>query len=259
VQVIHAHMTAAEIPAALLKRNARLIVTRHFASPRGSTRLARASRPLLRRRIDSQIAISQFVADRVEGECVVIHNAVSDGADRTAERGKTVLVLQRLEQEKDTPIAIRAWAISRLADNGWRMVIRGRGSQEMTLRQLAANEGVEASVEFPGFTRDPRRALAAATVLLATAPAEPFGLAVVEAMAEGTVVVAADGGAHRETLGDAGVFFPAGDPTSCAEALRRATGDAALQIRLAAAGRARQREEFRIDHHADRIEQVYFG
>ena len=97
-------------------------------------------------------------------------------------------------------------------------------------------------------------------MFLATAPAEPFGLAVVEAMTHGLPVLAADGGAHRELL-DAFTdqLFTPGDPATCAAALRRIACDAGLREEMARRGRARYEERYTIERHVDRLLDVYEG
>jgi glycosyltransferase involved in cell wall biosynthesis len=255
--VLHAHMTAAELPAAALRRGARFVVTRHFATQRGRSMPGRLAAGMIERRMDAQIAISRFVADATDSPCVVVHNGVRPSERPPTSREQTVAVLQRLEPEKDTATALHAWAVSELAGAGWRLVVYGHGSQEGRLRSLSAELGLEASVRFAGFVDDPRLALATAGLFLATAPAEPFGLAVVEAMAEGTPVVAADGGAHRETLGSDGLFFAAGDADACAAQLRAICADESARDRIGTAVQARQRTEFSVAAHVDRLEQVY--
>jgi glycosyltransferase involved in cell wall biosynthesis len=259
--VVHAHMTAAELPAALLKRRlgGRLVVTRHFPFPRGSTLPGRLARPLIARQVDVQIAVSRFVAAHVEGASAVIHNGVAPSRRDPAAREDAILVLQRLEPEKDTATALRAWARAGLARSGWRLIIHGRGSAEAALRILAAELGIAASVDFAGFTDKPRAALGRCGLLLATAPREPFGLAVVEAMAEATAVVAAAGGAHMETLGGAGAYFSPGDAGACAERLTHLVCSALERREIGAALRARQRAQFTVTGHADQLEAVYAG
>ena len=105
------------------------------------------------------------------------------------------------------------WAKSRLADGGWRLLIAGSGSLETPLRELAKALGVEDCVSFLGHVADTDSLLRDAAVLLAPAPAEPFGLSVAEAMAFGVPVVAARGGAHPETLGPDGRYFEPGTPS----------------------------------------------
>lgn len=257
--VLHTHMTAAEAAAAPLKRLRfdRWVTTRHFARPRGSSRLGRAASPLIARRVDVQIAISQFVADAIEGPSIVVPNGVPASSQPRRERQRSVVMMQRLEQEKDTATGLHAWSLSGLADGGWRLRIFGRGSERPALEALAAELGIAPSVTFEGFVDDPRRALAEAGIVLATAPAEPFGLSVVEAMAEGSPVIAAHGGAHRETLSGDGIFFPAGDAEAAAAALRELVSDAAARDRLGSALRERHAAAFTVAAHVDRLEQLY--
>jgi glycosyltransferase involved in cell wall biosynthesis len=256
--VVHAHMTAAELPAAVLKRGARLVVTRHFATPRGRSAAGRLAARLIERRMDVQIAISEFVAAATPTPCVVIHNGVVP-SDRTLPHEARVAVLQRLEPEKDTATALRAWAASGLHDVGWRLVVYGRGSQEPQLRELATTLDIAASVDFAGFVDDARAAIASSAVYVATAPAEPFGLGVVEAMAEGTPVVAADGGAHRETLGADGLYFAPGDAEACAARLHALCADAHERARIGASLRQRQQALFSVTTHVNHLEEVYAG
>ncbi len=255
LDVVHAHMTAAEVAAVITKphHRARLIATLHFASSRGSSK-ARAPLRLLGRAFDEQIAISQFVAKKVSVSRV-LPNGVQDADPGPLTRDRCVLVMQRLEAEKRTDVALRAWSSSQLRRNGWRLAIAGRGSEQSQLRRLSDDLGLGSSVEWLGFVDDPTRLISRAAILLAPAPAEPFGLTVVEAMARATPVVAADGGAHRETVGADGWLFPAGDSGACACLL-----DDIENRDLASYGthlRIRQHDLFNIEAHTDRLLQIY--
>jgi glycosyltransferase involved in cell wall biosynthesis len=256
--IIHAHMTAAELPAARLKRklHARLVVTRHFATPRGGSVKGRFAKRLIEPRIDLQIAISKFVADATSTPCVVLHNGVQSSGART-QRGKVVVVMQRLEPEKDTSTALRAWAASGLSREGWQLMIYGRGAEEAALRSVARARSIEDSVAFAGFTSDPRGVLRGAEIMLATAVGEPFGLAVVEAMAEGTPVVATRAGAHPETLGEDAAFFPPGDVAICAAQLQRLAHTPAVRRALGDQAQQRQRRLFSIEAHVERLDHLY--
>ncbi len=114
-----------------------------------------------------------------------------------------------------------------------------------------------ASVGFAGQVADTDGLLAGASVLLAPAPTEPFGLSVVEAMSHGLAVVAAAGGAHVETVGDAGLLFPPGDVDAAARALRSLADDPGLLRSVGHALRHRQQELFSLALHLDRLEALY--
>ena len=96
-------------------------------------------------------------------------------------------------------------------------------------------------------------------MLLASAPAEPFGLSVVEAMAAGLPVIAADGGAHRETIGSAtpATLFAVDDADRAGALLRRVADDADWAADLSRQVQQRWAEAFTIEAHVDQLEAVY--
>ena len=106
------------------------------------------------------------------------------------------------------------------------------------LEARAAARDLAGRVTFLGPVADPREALARAHCLLHCADAEPWGLALVEALAAGRPVVAADAGGPREIVADgAGRLFPPGDADAAAAALQEVLADPAAP----AAARARAR------------------
>ena len=84
-------------------------------------------------------------------------------------------------------------------------------------------------------------------------------MSVVEAMAAGTPIVAADGGAHRETVGstDDAVLFPPGSVSACAAALEALGDDPARRDRYGAELRRRWAESFTVARHCEQLEAVY--
>ena len=67
---------------------------------------------------------------------------------------------------------------------------------------------------------------------------EGFGFPILEAMAEGTPVIAAENSSLPEVGGDAALYFPTGNAGALAEAIGKITTDAALRERLRARGGA---------------------
>lgn len=65
---------------------------------------------------------------------------------QTTDTWPVVLVAQRLETEKHTDIALRAWQRSELAQSGWEIHLAGGGAQEGVLRSLAQDLAVTDSV-----------------------------------------------------------------------------------------------------------------
>ncbi len=262
LDVVHAHLTTAETAACLafpLRRHAPIVVsTRHIARRRGSTWVARAMAVWIRQRLDLQIAISNYVARNVDGRSVVLLTGVSPRALGSAERA-VVLVTQRLESEKDTATAIRAWALSGLDRQGWRLEVLGAGREHRRLEALAGELCVAASVDFVGWADDVEARMEAAALLLAPAPGEPFGLAVAEAMAWGLPVVAAAAGGHLETVGavaDARMFAP-GDADEAATLLRELAADPVGRSSYGRSLRAYQRSHLTLEGHAAAVSEVY--
>jgi glycosyltransferase involved in cell wall biosynthesis len=258
VDIVHAHMTAAEAAAWLahpLQRSP-IVATRHFADDRGSSPLARALARVTSRVVSRDIAISGFVAGSISGPSVLLHSGVPI-RDQAPLDGHDVLMLQRISIEKATDVGLRAWAESGLGTAGWRLVVAGTGDQLDTAMQSASALGVADSVVFAGHVVDTGRLLTRTSILLAPAPAEPFGLSVVEAMAHGIPVVAAGAGAHLETVGDAGMLFAPGSASDAAKALKALAGDQDLRRRMGADLRRRQQELFTVDRHLDGLEAIY--
>jgi glycosyltransferase involved in cell wall biosynthesis len=189
----------------------------------------------------------------------VILNGVRPSPGLWRSSSRTVLVLQRLEPEKDTLTALRAWKASRLVDEGWLMRIVGDGSERAELEAWAKSEGVE-GVTFAGWVTRTRDELANAGIFLAPAPAEPFGLAVVEAMAAGVPVAACAAGGHLETVGnlDSPVLFRPRDHVAAASALRLLRDDDSRE-RQSDAGRNFVRERLTTARHVDELVDAYAG
>jgi glycosyltransferase involved in cell wall biosynthesis len=261
VDLIHAHMTAAEVAVAALgvRRRVPVVATRHFPGRRGAgAGLGLVLGPAIRRRLAAEVAVSRFVADRIRESAVVIHNGVSNREPALLQTPR-VLMMSRLDPEKHVDAGIRAWAQSRLADRDWTMEIAGAGTLASSLRRLCVDLGVQDSVKLLGRVDGTDELLAASSVFLAPAPAEPFGLAVVEAMARGLPVVAAAGGGHLETVGAEGLLFDVDDVEAAGAHLRRLADDHELRTRVGQRLRERQQRLFSLERHVARLEQLYLA
>lgn len=259
VDVIHAHMTAAELAATLSGRwrGAHLVTTRHFAAVRGSSAAGRVLRPLLARVPHTELAISPFVADAMECPSTLVPHGL-EAVPQIDGRTRSVVVIQRLEAEKDTATALRAWGRSSLPQRGWTLTVAGDGAQRVELEQLTASLGIADSVTFVGHVADPGLLRARAAIQFASAPAEPFGLSVLEAMACGLPVVAAAGGAHPYLLGtEAACLFTPGDVDAAAARLDALADDEDARLTLAGRLRRRAGEEFSLERHGELLEAAY--
>jgi glycosyltransferase involved in cell wall biosynthesis len=261
--VVNAHMTAAEAAAVASPalRSVALVSTRHFAARRGSRLVARRFGPAVARRLDAQIAVSQYVADSIEGDSSVVRAGVPVAPDArpASERERVVLVAQRLEREKRTQHALLAFAFSGLWREGWSLQVAGDGAERRRLEHLAEDLSLAHSISFLGHRSDIAALMERAAILMAPAAIDAYGLSVVEAMASGLPVVAAAGGGHLETLGSVAdsALFPPGDAREAGRMLHDLAHDAAARDAYGRAIQRAQRERFTLEMQQQATEDVY--
>lgn len=133
-----------------------------------------------------------------------------------------ILGAGRLTPEKDFPTLIRAFARLR-QQRAARLIIIGEGPLETDLRELTRTLGIEADVDFPGFTPNPFAYMQRAALFVMSSAWEGSGNVLVEALALGTPSVSTDCPfGPRETLADGryGDLVPVGDDLALAEAMK---------------------------------------
>lgn len=259
--IVHAHMTAAEAAAAVVgpARWGGLVVTRHFPGVRGRSLAGRAVAPFIRRAVKAQIAISQYVAERVDGDSTVIYPGVHrpETVRVAGERQPMVLVAQRLEPEKRTEDAIRAFAAA--GRNGWFLRVAGDGSLRGMLQNLTVDLGIAERVEFVGRTGAVRQLMAEASIMVAPCDVEGLGLSVIEAMAAGLPVVASRGGGHTETVGTAApqLLYQPRDWRQASTVLARLMDSAHQRDEAGRQLRAVQGEYFSVEQQVAATDRVY--
>jgi phosphatidylinositol alpha-mannosyltransferase len=263
--VVHLHEPASPSVSLLALRAARGPIVATFHSSQEKSRSLRLAGPMLRpslEKISGRIAVSAQAHDTVlrdlGGSCVVIPNGVKverfAGPDVSPGHGEedavqavgghqsstTLVFLGRFtEPRKGLDVLLKA--LPRVFDEvpGARLVVAGPGERTQVMRRLP--EGVAARCEFTGPLTEPEKAalLRRADVYLApNTGGESFGIILVEAMAAGAPVLAADLPAFREVLDDgrAGELFPVADPGGLADALVRLLGRRGRRHELARRG-----------------------
>jgi glycosyltransferase involved in cell wall biosynthesis len=131
-------------------------------------------------------------------------------------------------------------------DPGLELLVIGRPQPGGKTEQLLDRLGLTGRVRFESgiSTETLVQRYAEATVAVVPSLYEGFGLPAGEAMACGVPVVATDGGALPEIVGDAGVTVPRGDAAALAAALRSLLRDPARRQALGIAGRRRIVDNF---------------
>ncbi|MBA2462457.1 MAG: glycosyltransferase family 4 protein [Actinobacteria bacterium] len=152
-----------------------------------------------------------------------------------------------ISPHKNVETLIEAYALlrSRLGEAAPLLVLAGdlEGeaylSSAASVRERVERHGLGAAVRLPGFVSDEALAClySGARAVVIPSLAEGFGLPAVEAAACGAPVALSDLPPHRETLGEAALFFPPTDVSALAVILERLSGDEELRREVGSRGR----------------------
>ncbi|MGQ0617755.1 MAG: glycosyltransferase, partial [Acidimicrobiia bacterium] len=197
----------------------------------------------------SAAAAAGLPSGRRRPSVTVVPNVASDEALRLGPVAPAtaphLVLLGRVHPQKGIDVLIRAMAI--LADRypGLRATVAGdadpgRPEEGARLLALADSLGMGGRVELVGFVDRPEDVLAGARVYVQPSRHEALPLAILEAMAMGLPVVAADVGGVAELVrhGVNGLLVPPEDPAALAAAIDRVLTEPGLAGRLGAAARA---------------------
>lgn len=164
--------------------------------------------------------------------------------------GRFILGLGTLQPRKNFEGLVEAFSLlvrsngSAPESNDMHLVIAGgKGWMHDEVLRAVERSGLERRIRLCGFVQDDDLPALYSLAEIFAFPSwyEGFGLPVLEAMACGTPVVAADNSSLPEVVGDAGILVPAGEPAALAEALSAVLGDTGLRGDLEAAGLDRVR------------------
>ena len=287
-EVIHAHNGRSALLAAVarfLARRGALVTTQHFIDPARTKRRGwrAALAGIVHRWIDGQtgavIAISEAVKEallRRDGTASArVHVALNGVRDPAAwplqtsaavraglglpPRAPLIVCVCRLEPEKSVETLVQAMPAVLAECPETICVIGGAGTEQARLAREIGRLGLERSVRLAGFQKDPRSLLRAGTVCVLPSRAEPFGLALVEAMALGRPCVATRAGGPLEIVeeGTSGLLVPPGDPAALAAALRQLLADPVLRGHLGAGARARYEDRFTVERMGASVLAAY--
>ena len=113
-------------------------------------------------------------------------------------------------------------------------------------------------VAWRGAVNDMPAALEEIDVVVQPSLWEGMSLVVMEAMAAGRVVVASEAaGAGLITNGKTGYVIPVGDTTGLAQTLKNVFDNHSEAVGLAEAGREYAKQNFSIEDHIRKLEQMY--
>lgn len=159
--------------------------------------------------------------------------------------------LGTLRREKGQDLLLRA--LTHLADLDSILLLVGDGPEESTLKRLADDLGIADRVHWHGRELDAASILDAIDIFAFPSRSEGLGIAILEAMARGLPVVAAETGGLPEIIrnGTTGLLVPPDDPIALAAAIRQLWADAGLRGRLGRAARNYVRQNHSITSYVD--------
>ncbi len=278
--LVHSNSLKAHFIGGLAARLARRPLVWHvrdlLAEDEGLGLLRRAARMVQ----PQVIAISEAVATQFAGlpvEVTVIPNGIpledfTPGPAPAHLRSKlgltegdqVLVVVGRLTPWKGHMTLLEA--VSMLAES-WprlKLVVVGEVAfwepeYEQELKQRAVELGLAERVAWAGFRSDVPDLLRLCDIFVLPSVNEPFGRAIIEAMAVGRPVVATSSGGVPEIVvdGETGLLVPPKDARSLAQAIEALLADPQRAAQMGQRGQARAQQSFSADRVAQHVQEFY--
>ncbi len=281
IEVIHAHMArdySLAAYAARRNRQAKFIVTRHVLFQMNRLHrhtLARAHRVIAVSNAVARELRSQRIV--IDGQLTVVPNGVD--VDRFAITFNRSEFLGGMGLPADVPLVgsigelrtlkrhddfIRAAARVASQFPETHFVLAGVDTSHSSdvhkhLEQLVVETGLKERFHFLGWVEDAEKLLRAIDVFVSASETESFGLAIAEAMAAGTAVVATATEGAREVVDDqeTGILVPIGDVAKMTESILILLSDDERRRQIATRAREVVNAKFSLKRMVDQIERIY--
>lgn len=204
----------------------------------------------------------KWLPEAAEIPSAVIGNFVDPlPIDQDAERLGDLVTTGKLEDRKNHRFLIEVLRQAKDAGQYLTLDIFGDGPLRRELEDLAGSLDLAGQVRFRGFRTDVRKFLPRYRVYVHAAYAEVLPLAVIEAMAAGLPVVAADSGGVRELFDDGveGRFWPLGEAYAATQVLLDLMSSEADLAKAASAALDRFHRQYDISILGPRIKSFLLG
>jgi cellulose synthase/poly-beta-1,6-N-acetylglucosamine synthase-like glycosyltransferase/glycosyltransferase involved in cell wall biosynthesis/O-antigen/teichoic acid export membrane protein len=168
----------------------------------------------------------------------VIHPGINTDEFVRKEKTKTpsLLYLGRLKPYKNIDVAVRAFALVKMAFPFSVFIIAGTGESGGKLEQLAKKLGLLESIRFLGVVSNEQKArlLSESWIVVQPSMIEGWGITVIEANASGTPVIASNVNGLRDSIkdGKTGMLVRPKDSDAFADAVKTCFKDTKLRTQL---------------------------
>lgn len=153
----------------------------------------------------------------------------------------------RFVQEKGIPVLLEAARILLAEGHTFEVRLIGDGPERPRIEEIIVGQNLSACVHITGFLNGEALTESLRDVHVVVMPSvweETAGLAAIEQMMRGRLVIASALGGLREVVGPGGLTFPAGDASALAEHMRAVLQNATLPETLGRNARERALELF---------------
>lgn len=163
---------------------------------------------------------------------------------RTEHRPLVIGTMGRMIPKKGFEVFIRALALLKERGLEFRAVLGGEGEESARLKREIVQSGLE--VELPGWISDKQAFWNGIDIFCLPSHHEPFGIVLLEAMAQGlpSVATASEGPVEILTHETDGLITPLGNAEALAHALERLLKDGEMRQRLGAHARRTVEERY---------------
>jgi glycosyltransferase involved in cell wall biosynthesis len=231
-----------------------LMVPRYLLARSSSTNIAISNHVLRRQNLPKSKTIYYGIEDRL---------SFAERAPQENSGAMCFAYVGRLSPEKGVPIFLKAISLLKKEGLDFKVKLVGDGTQRAEIEKILHSEAIADRVVMTGFLNGDALSRVMENVSAVVMPSvceETAGLAAIEQMMRGRLVIASDIGGLAEVVGNAGFLSPAGNAEALAGRMKEVIQNPELIEILGKIARARALELFQscrmVEEHATVYRQL---